>query len=262
MIMPASNEKYFLGTLTKALALLDLFKKHEELGLTEMSQHLSLSKSNVYRIVITLEHNGYLAKTKDLKYKLGTKLFYLGRLVLDRQKLIPIARPLLRDLMKKTRETTVLSIFSYNNAVTFIVKEVPDHSITFGPKIGMTLPAYATADGKILLAFSDPEFLDSYLEQTELRKRTANTITSKELITKALADIRKKGYAVDNEEAEAGLIGIAAPVYNIQAKVIAAISIVGPAVRLAPKQEFLARAIIETAAQISKAMGRLPAEGS
>jgi DNA-binding IclR family transcriptional regulator len=260
--MPESNKKYFLGTLTKTLALLDLFKNHEELGLTEMSQHLSLSKSNVYRIVITLEHSGYLAKTRELKYKLGTKFFYMGRLVLDRQELVPIARPLLRELMKKTRETTNLSIFSYDNAVTFIVKEVPDHSMTFGPKIGMRLPAYATADGKTLLAFSDPAFLDSYLEQAELRQRTENTITSEEAIRKELAEIRKKGYAIDNEEAETGLICIAAPVYNIRGKVAASISIAGPAVRITSNREFLVQAIIESAAQISRAMGRLPANDS
>jgi DNA-binding IclR family transcriptional regulator len=253
--MPASNEKYFLGTLTKTFALLDLFKSHEELGLTEMSQYLSLSKSNVYRIVITLEHGGYLAKTKDIKYKLGTKLFYLGRLVLDRQELIPIARPLLRELMKKIGETTNLSIFSYDNAVTFIVKEVPDHSITLGPKIGMRLPAYTTADGKTLLAFSGPEFLDSYFEQTELRKRTENTIISEESLRKVFAQIRRQGYAEDLEETEAGLMCIAAPVYNIQGKVIAAVSIAGPEVRIAANRDFLARAIIETASQISRDMG-------
>jgi DNA-binding IclR family transcriptional regulator len=257
--MPASNEKYFLGTLTKAFALLDLFKTHEELGLTEMSQHLSLSKSNVYRIVITMEHDGYLAKTKDLKYKLGTKLFYLGRLVLDRQELIPIARPLLRELMKNISETTNLSIFAYDNAVTFIVKEVSDHSITLGPKIGMRLPAYATADGKTLLAFSDPEFLDSYFEQTELRKRTKNTITSEETLRKAFAEIRRQGYAEDIGETEEGLRGIAAPVYNIHGKVIAAVGIAGPEVRIAANRDFLAQAIIETASQISRGMGRLPA---
>ena len=81
------KSKYSLGTINKALAVLDLFKKNKTLGITEIANKLRIGKSNIFRIVVTLEHWGYLEKTQSQKYCLGTTLVCLGNLVLERQEL-------------------------------------------------------------------------------------------------------------------------------------------------------------------------------
>jgi DNA-binding IclR family transcriptional regulator len=251
----SDHSKYFLGTLSKTMALLELFRNHHEMGLTEMGQHLALSKSNVYRIVITLEHWGYLEKTKNLKYKLGTKLFYLGRLVLDRQELVPIARPLLKDLTGRIKESSYLAILTHDYSIMFLVKENSDHSIIAGARVGRKLPAYSTASGKALLAFGLPEFVEEYLSAVELKQKTEHTITSKEEFREALAGIRRNGYAIDAEETETGMIGIAAPVYNMRSRVEASISVAGPIFRMNKNLDFIRQELVLAAAEISRALG-------
>ena len=250
----AGNEKYFLGTLTKTLSLLELFREHDNLGLTEISHYLSLSKSNVYRIVITLEHWGYLEKTKDLKYKLGTKLLLLGSLVLDRQEIIPIARPFIKELVKKVKETAYLAILTNNRVVTYLTKVNTEYSIRVGTRIGRTLPAYTTADGKIILAYSDPEIIEDFLQHTELKEKTDFTITSKIELREKLEEIRQRGFAIDNEETEIGLIAVAAPIYNILGKVFASVSIAGPAYRINENLDSIRDTVIKTAEEISHAL--------
>jgi DNA-binding IclR family transcriptional regulator len=251
----SDNTKYFLGTLNKALSLLDLYKEHEELGITEIGQLLSLGKSNVFRIVITLEHWGYLEKTGGLKYRLGTTIAYLGSLVLERQELIAIARPFLKELRNTCHETTHLAVLAPDLYATFLVKELARSSIQMASTVGMKMPAYATANGKVLLAFSDAALIIKYLDTFELTKKTANTITSGTSLQKVLQEIRHNGYAIDNEESEKGLTCYAAPVRNIQGKVIASISISGPTFRMAENKEFLIRHIIKTAREISRTLG-------
>jgi DNA-binding IclR family transcriptional regulator len=249
------NTKYFLGTLNKALALLELYKEHEELGITEIGQLLSLGKSNVFRIVITLEHWGYLEKTSGPKYKLGTNIAYLGTLVLERQEIIVIARPFLKELRNICNETIHLAVLTPDLYATFLVKELAKSSIQTASTVGMKMPAYATANGKVLLAFSNEAIIKKYLDTFELSKKTANTITSKVLFQKALQEIRQEGYAIDNEESEKGLTCYAAPVRNLQGEVIASISISGPTFRMAENKDALIHAIIKTAREVSKAMG-------
>ncbi|CEO88660.1 IclR family transcriptional regulator [Syntrophaceticus schinkii] len=96
-----------------------------------------------------------------------------------------------------------------------------------------SLPAYCTATGKVLLAALPPEKLDDYIKKTRIKKSiTSKSITEPDLLKQHLGDIKKQGYAVDNEEIEEGLVCIAVPLRNSSAQIIAAISISGMAVRM------------------------------
>ena len=249
------KRKYSLGTVNKALTVLDLFRKHKSLGVTEISKYLSITKSNAFRIVITLEYWGYLEKTADQKYCLGIALAFLGNLVLERQEIIPISRPFLEELRNIHNETTHLAILTSDKEVTFLVKEKAEHSIQMDSTIGLKMPLYMTANGKVLLAFSDEAFIDNYIDNVSLIRKTENTIVSKTELRENLREIRECGFGIDNEESELGLVCYAAPIRNMTGKVIASISMSGLAFRMTDNKDARVKAVKSTARQISKILG-------
>ena len=251
----AANKKYFLGTINKTLAVLDLFRKDDVLGITEIAKKLSIGKSNVFRIVITLEHWGYLEKNANGKYRLGVALAYLGNLVLERQEIVNTARPFLQKLRDAHNETAHLVVLTPAHEAIFFLKEDSGHRIQMNSRIGHKLPLYVTASGKLLLAFSEQEFINEYLNNIELIRQTKNTIVSKTDLLENLQGIRKAGFSIDNEESEDGLVCYAAPVRNINGKVVASISMSGPAYRMENNKEARVEAVKKIANEISQALG-------
>jgi DNA-binding IclR family transcriptional regulator len=249
------NTKYHLGTVSKALQVLDLFKKEKVLGITEIGRKLSIAKSNIFRIVITLEHWGYLEKTEDQKYKLGTAFAFFGNLVLERQEIISIARPFLQKLRDSHNETVHLSIQTPDNEVCFMLKENAVHSIQMASTVGLKMPLYITASGKVLLAFSQPAIIEAYISSCNFERKTNNTIVTKDKLKEKLDQIRKNGYGIDDEESEVGLICFAAPVKNIAGITIAAISMSGPAFRMRDNKKARVEAVKAAAGEISGALG-------
>jgi len=252
------KSKYLLGTINKAMVVLNLFKNHKTLGITEIARKLSMDKSGIFRIVITLEHWGFLEKTGEQKYRLGTTLAYLGNLALERQEIISIARPFLQKLRDANNETTHLAILTPDNEVTFLLKEVSGHSIQMASTIGLKMPLYITANGKVLLAFSEQAFIEDYINDVVLVRMTENTIVSKEDLLENLRHIREAGFAVDSEESERGLICYAAPVRNMSGKVTASISMSGPAFRMTDNKEARVEAVKTIAEEISRVLGYIP----
>ncbi len=247
----SENEKYFLGTLNKALALLELFANKEELGISEMGRALSLGKSNIFRIVITLEHWGLLEKTAESRYRLGSRFAYFGTLVLERQNIIPVVRPHLQKLCSLHNETTHMAILTPEDEVVFMVKENATSSIQMISTIGARMSAYATANGKVLLAFSTPERVEHYVETHELVKFTEKTIGTRQDFLTQLERIRAQGYGMDDEESEIGLTCFAAPVRNMDGQIVASVSISGPSFRMVKNKDVLIESITRTAGDIS-----------
>jgi IclR family KDG regulon transcriptional repressor len=122
--------------------------------------------------------------------------------------------------------------------------------------VGKRAPLHCTALGKVLLAFLPEEERKKILEQKELPRLTDNTITDRNKLEKELSKIQKQGFSLDQEENEKDVRCIAAPIRNYRGKVIAAISISGPAFRIDKKvQNNLKEALIETSTKISKRLG-------
>jgi DNA-binding IclR family transcriptional regulator len=129
------------------------------------------------------------------------------------------------------------------------------HAIRMRSDIGVRKPAHCTAEGQAILAFQPPEVIDAVVA-AGLTPRTTNTITSAEKFLKALALVRQRGCAIEDEESETGMVGIAAPIRNDAGEVVAAVGIAGPVMRLAKKTvaAFVPH-VIATADQISVRLG-------
>lgn len=228
-----NSREYILQSVDNALRVLDSFNSMEpEMGVSELSRKLGLSKSAIFRIVSTLEARGFLTQNPgNSKYRLGLKLLRLGELVLNQHDLVMAVRPFLKEIVEFCDETAHLVVLEQEKT-TFIDKVESARVVKMGSAIGESLPAYCTATGKVLLAALPPEKLDDYIKKTELNNYTSKTITEPDLLKQHLGDIKKQGYAVDNEEIEEGLVCIAVPLRNSSAQIIAAISISGMAVRM------------------------------
>lgn len=217
---------------------------------------MSLNKSTVHGLLVTMEQMGYVQQSTDSgKYSLGLKLFQLGMAVYNSMDLRTIALPHLHTLAEKYKETAHLAVLS-EGEVVYIEKVDSPRSIRIVSRIGGRNPAHCTGVGKVLLAALPEAVLDRFLAKSNLRRYTDNTITTPLELKKHLQQIRDKGVAFDLEEFERGLRCVAAPIRDHRGTVIAAISVSGPADRLATDRlDKIADDVVETANTISRALG-------
>lgn len=242
-----------LSSVKKALEVLDFFtaEKHE-LSLAEISKRMGMHKSSVYRILKTLEAANFLQWDSDSgRYSLSLKILELANRVLAHYDLRTTAGPFMEELAAKTGEIIHLSILD-GREIVYLEKKGAGQVLTVATKVGGRYPAYASAMGKVLLAFLPEKQLQVVLEGTELVALTPCTITDPAQLLRELEKIRKQGYALDNEEAFPGIRCIAAPIRERGGNVIAAISATVPAQRLESERiPKLIELIKETASLIS-----------
>jgi DNA-binding IclR family transcriptional regulator len=249
-----NNSEKTIQSVDRAIKIIRCFDTFEELGITEISKLLNLHKSTTFGIVSTLSANGILEKNENTgKYKLGLELYRLGTKV--NLSLRGITLPYLERLVEMYEETANLVVLQ-DLSVVYLEKVESSHSMRISTSVGGRKPLYCTAVGKAILAFLPPDELERKLDKMKLVKFTDNTITSKEDLKKALNEIRKRGYAEDNEEMEIGLHCIAAPILNQYSYPIGAISVSGPISRMNGEVDInISRTLVEFTMEISKKLG-------
>lgn len=165
----------------------------------------------------------------------------------------------MRDLAEGTRETVHLVFLDRNEIVYLDKLEAANNhsSLRMASRVGLRIPAHSSAVGKVLLSHLPEETLNDLLREKGLPKRTENTITDPGQLKSHLKMVRRKGYAIDDEENEKGIRCVAAPIQDEAGKVVAAISVSGPAFRITKKgiQETLKKEVMETALKVSQRLG-------
>ena len=248
---------YPIKVLNKTFLVLDtILKNNAPMSMTEISERLDLYPSTVHRILDTLKYGGYVEQDPlTQKYQLGMKLLELGMAKLNQIDLVKEARPYLKELAKKCNETVHLAILEDTN-VLYLAKEESSQTIRMISYVGKRAPLHCTALGKTILAFLPLDKRDQILDKIELSKLTENTITDKNELIEELKKIKQEGFALDREENEKDVRCIAAPIRNYQGKVVAAVSISGPAYRLNEgNQNHLKDELVNTCQEISARLG-------
>jgi DNA-binding IclR family transcriptional regulator len=251
------SPNYPIKVLNKAILVLEtILKNNAPMSMTEISERLDYYPSTVHRILDTLKYGGYVEQDPlTQKYQLGMKLLELGMAKLNQIDLVKEARPYLKELAKKCNETVHLAILEDTN-VLYLAKEESSQTIRMISYIGKRAPLHCTALGKILLAFLPLDKKDQILDKIELSKLTENTITDKNELIEELKKIEQEGFALDREENEKDVRCIAAPIRNYQGKVVAAVSISGPAYRLNEgNQSHLKNELVSACQEISARLG-------
>jgi len=245
-------------SVEKAMAILYAFSHDEpELGVMELSRRLSLHKSTISRLLMTLEQGGLVERNLDTGcYRLGVELIALAGHVVQHADLRGIARPRLEALAEECRETANLVILHQGEAMN-IEQFVPaDRQIKDVGWVGRRTPLHATSTGKVLLAYLPDGERERVIEQLELTRFTEHTIVERERLRRELGQVRHRGYALGMEELEIGLNSVAAPVRDHAGMVCAAVSISGPAYRLTRELiPDLTSHVLEAAAHISRSLG-------
>ena len=245
-----------LSSVTSALLVLKSFSEQEtELGISSMAKRLGLAKSTVHRLAVTLASEGFLEQNPENgRYRLGLSLFALGALVRRRMDVSNQARPLLGLLRDSTQEAVHLAILA-QTSIMYLYNLESSQAIGIRSYIGARKPAFCTCEGRVLLAFGAPELTADVIREG-LVARTPKTNTDPKVLRKTLEEVRQSGYAIDDEESEVGMRGIAAPIRDISGKVIAAVSLAGPIQRLTKKDlRSLATQVVSTADAVSLRLG-------
>ncbi|HQE25622.1 MAG TPA: IclR family transcriptional regulator [Candidatus Atribacteria bacterium] len=222
------SAKSSIGALEQAIKILEIvvFEGGHGITIKEISQKIDLHPSTIYRYLNTFLNYGYVSRAPNGGYKPGIKLVELGNYVLNGFDLREIAHPYLVKLVNEVNQTAHLAIREGNEAL-YIDKVEGPKTLQMRSRVGMRIPLYCTALGKVLLAYSSEEDIDRYLEEVELIPRTPNTIVSPGKLKEELLSIRERGYALDNQENEEGIICVGAPITDFSGQVAAALSVSG-----------------------------------
>lgn len=265
------KSEYAIQTVSNALRMLEVFHTESEMGVSDLARVLGLHKNNAFRLLATLELAGYMQQdpTTEL-YHLGPRCLELGHAFARSHTLMDRARPILEALAEEAGETTHLGILR-GVEVVHLDGVQPDQLVLTGLRVGKRLDAHCTALGKILLAGAlagefgnrspgraaadDSESApstftsrptsrptskpasgivstESLLTDSPLAAHTAATLVDTTKLIEELRAVQLRGYATDTEEFASGLHCVAAPVRDASSRVVAAISLSGPSMRL------------------------------
>lgn len=245
-----------IQAIERAILIMNCFTDEKpELRLQEICEKLDLNKSTAHGIINTLKHHGLIEQDPETqKYRLGLNLLVLGSKVLNRLDVRTIAAPILKEVCAKTDETVHLGILD-GIEVVYIDKYESSQSMRLFTKIGTRYPAYCTGIGKAMLAFMPTKDQMKNIPD-ELNRFTEYTLKDKKEVIEHLKKVKQQGYAIDDEENMEGLRCVGAPIFDYSGKVVAAISVAGPSIRMTKdKIHEIIDILREAAEEISKRLG-------
>jgi DNA-binding IclR family transcriptional regulator len=245
-----------LSSVATAIALLKAFSEDEyEIGVSGLARRLGIAKSTVHRLARTLVSEGLLEQNPETeKYRLGIALFGLGALVRRRMNLSSEARQDLFALRQTTGETVQLAILDHAD-IMYVYNLESTQAIRVNSDIGVRKPAFCTANGRAILAFQSDEVIGVAIDKG-LQRRAPKTEIDPVRLRKTLSEVRARGYATEDEESEAGMRAVAAPIRGAGGVVVGSVGVAGPVQRLTKDTLLrLAPQVIKTAQAISARLG-------
>ena len=252
-------------SLQKALRILVYMgEQSPEAGVTELASELGLTKATVHRLLNTMERFDLIERNAESeRYRLGLKLHQLGSRAVESRTLRTEAHRLLVEMSRRSRETVSLATPAPGGVICLDRLDSPHTIITVCTPIGSMFPSHCTAAGKAILAYMADDEIETLVKRNGLRQYTPFTITQMANLKENLRLIRQRGYAVDHQELERGLSGVAAPVLSAHERVIAAVGIAGPTLRFRGKELAEKVALVtEIGARLAMGLGRLEVSSS
>jgi len=255
--MKREKSEYAVQAVSNAIDILELLgDRDHEMSITDIVTDLGLTRSNVNKLLATLEVLGYVEHNRYTgNFRLGVKTFQISQAYINKLNIIEISIQVLQQLKNDTGESAYISVLRDANVVYLNVIET-DLAVRVMPRIGNVGPAYATATGKAQLAYFEPAELEK-LYTDDFLKITPNTIKNFDQLKEELELVKKQGYAIDNEEYELGVRCIGAPIKDFMGNVIAGISVSAPSERMKLEyiHEHIAPIVSDAARLLSKKFG-------
>ena len=224
----------------------------DELGISTLARELGVAKSTVHRVASTLVAEGLLEQDHETElYRLGLVLFSLGALVRQRLSVTVIAKPLLTELRDEFRENVELAVRK-GDQVTYVYDFESPRAVRLRSRLGYSQPLLSSGIGLVIAAHQPGA------EQLRLWAANPNThiAANEQDYLDALAAIKQRGYAVDQDDADTGILCVAVPIFNANGTVSSAIGVSLPKQREKPQTiDLVSRSLRQTAAEISRQIG-------
>ena len=254
--MESAKQPEAVSSVMKVFGILQALGEQKEIGVTELSQRLMMSKSTVYRFLQTMKMLGYVSQEGETdKYALTLKLFELGATSLEHVDLVDLCDKEMQLISQQTNEALHLGALD-ENAIIYIHKIDSGYNLRMQSRIGRRNPLYSTAIGKVLLAYRSEEFTRNALEGVDFVKHTDKTLENIDQLLSELKAVIEQAFAEDNEEQEPGLRCMAAPVFDRFGNVIAGLSISLPTIRFDEKRKSYYVELLQNASRkVSEQLG-------
>jgi DNA-binding IclR family transcriptional regulator len=249
-----------IQSISRALDILEaLAMRKDGLGITAIAKKTELSKSTVHRIASTLAERGYVDhEVASGRYRLGLKYIEIASYYINSLELQTEARPFLWNLTSQLGLTAHLGILDAHEVV-YIEKLDVFPGIRLYSQIGFRVPAYCSSLGKCLLSGLSSDELQAVMANCPFDRFTERTITNLKDLKIQLRQVRAQGWAMDDEEHDAGYRCVGAPIFDYRGDVIAAVSASGPTANLNDERIPLAvEKVRDSAARISQRLGYVP----
>ncbi len=228
------DDKYFSKVIGKAFDILHILRASPKpLSLRELTLHVGLAKSSVFRMLHTLEVSGYADRDSSGKYVVsgGVRAFGREQLVDD---LVDAAGPHMRALSRDFGETVSLAM-RFDNRIEVVSTIESRQLIRMGTIVGRILPPHASSLGKVIAAHAPEETRERLLRSYGVHRFTNHTITDENDLRKEYEHVRDRGYSIDAEETVLEGRCFGAPIFNAAKDVIGALSVSVPKMRIHDK---------------------------
>ncbi|GAB2552044.1 IclR family transcriptional regulator [Gracilibacillus alcaliphilus] len=245
-------------SLERSLSIMEyLARDPAGASVAQLSQEMGLAKSTVHRLLQTLMARGYVQQDQQYgHYQLGVQCLTLASHFLGQLDIRNLAKASLMQLSKDSGEVVHLCILDRNEAV-YIDKVESQQTLRMYSQVGRRAMLHCTGVGKALLVGFDEQQVERLIQEKGLPRFTDTTITEAKQLEDEIKQIRQQGYAIDEQEHEKGIRCIAAPIFDYEGKVSAAISIAGPIERMTKErvQKDLPSVMLQHSQLLSKKLG-------
>jgi PcaR/PcaU/PobR family beta-ketoadipate pathway transcriptional regulator len=253
-----ADERYMVPGLARGLAMLAAFSaERSQLSLADLARAVGLTRSSAFRIAYTLAELGYLVRNEATKsYRLGPRVLSLGFAYLASIEIVEIAQPHLEALRDRTQCSAHLAVLD-GAEIVYVARHADQKALTSRIQVGSRLPAHATSMGRAILSQLPAEKVRARFKGKALEAFSEATATTLDDLIAQLARDRAQGCVLSRSNFERGIASVAAPVFDAEGAVIAAINITTPESTLSGDdlETGIRDAVVETAAAISEWLG-------
>ena len=225
------KSKDFVQSLDRGLAIMKVFNESTpRLTLSEVAELTGFTRATARRFLLTLESLNYVGSTGRYFF-LRPRVLELGHAYLSSYNLVSIAQDHLESIANELRESCSASVLENENII-YICRAASNRIMTVNIALGHQLPAYATSMGRVLLSALPEKELEFYLQTSKREKLTSRTVYEIDELRKIIMQVRKQGWAINEQELEEGVQSVAVPIHGKENKVIAAINVSAHASRV------------------------------
>jgi len=217
--------------LIRGIEVIEILSQEGPMDIEKIYNLTKIPRSSIYRILCTLEYTGYAQRIKNNKnqsdlWELNYKLLTIANGILNKIDIKNKVRDILEELAYKTKEIVQLGV--YNNGKVMYIDVVKKFKSIIGfAEVGSELPINVSAAGMVLATALSEDELEKLLKKEKFLKNTSNTIVESSKIKEKLNEVANQGYAIDDQQYATGVRCMAAPVYDYNNKIVAAINITG-----------------------------------